>query len=50
VTVHDEINFSAAEVEDVDAVLREVMESVEFDVPMLTERKVGATWGTLEKK
>ena len=30
-------------------VLREVMASVEFDVPMLSDGKVGDTWGDLKK-
>ena len=50
VTVHDEINVSCpyqhakTEME----ILRKVMEGVEFDVPMLTEGKVGLNWGKLE--
>jgi hypothetical protein len=30
-------------------VLRECMESIEFDVPLLTDGKWGLAWGTLEK-
>jgi DNA polymerase I-like protein with 3'-5' exonuclease and polymerase domains len=52
VTVHDEINLSVpkqsakAESER----LREAMESVEFDIPMLTDAKYGPSWGQLEKE
>ena len=51
VTVHDEINISAPEgsLEGEDEALRTAMESVEFDVPMLSDRKVGASWGTLKE-
>jgi DNA polymerase I-like protein with 3'-5' exonuclease and polymerase domains len=51
VTVYDEINASAAkkrmalEME----ILRETMESLEFDVPMLSDGKTGPNWGTLTK-
>lgn len=52
VTVHDEINISApkkaakAEMQ----ILKDVMESIEFDVPMLTDGKVGPSWGDLKKE
>jgi len=51
VPVHDEINISAPEkaLEREDRILKEVMESIEFDVLMLTDRKVGPSWGELEK-
>jgi DNA polymerase I-like protein with 3'-5' exonuclease and polymerase domains len=50
VTVYDEINISApkADVARQMAVLRECMESVEFDVPLLTDGKTGPNWGTLK--
>ena len=49
VTVHDEINVSAPQGtwREQSEVLREAMESVEFDVPMLTDGKVGQNWGSL---
>lgn len=50
-TVHDEINLScppkAADKEM--KLLREAMHSVEFDVPMLSDGKIGPRWGKLEK-
>lgn len=51
VTVHDEINISAPEKcwQKEDGYLREAMESIEFDVPMLTDHKIGPNWGELEK-
>lgn len=51
VTVHDEINISAPKkaLKREMALLREAMESVEFDVPMLSDAKVGESWGTLKK-
>lgn len=50
VSVHDEINISAAKgTEFVESEkLREVMEGVVFDVPMLTDEKRGLSWGALE--
>jgi len=60
VTVHDEINVSGPDSEM--AVLKEAMESVgvggsnrwgtemRFDVPMLSEGKVGVNWGSLVKE
>ena len=50
VTIHDEINLSAKSVKKTDKVLREVMEGIEFDVKMLTEKKIGPTWGQLTKE
>ena len=51
VTVHDEINISvpkkAAAREML--LLRDVMASVEFDVPMLSDGSIGPNWGTLDK-
>lgn len=62
VTVHDEINVSAHTPKDVKpamAIMKEVMESLgsyregapgkAFDVPMLTDGKVGPSWGELQK-
>lgn len=50
VTVHDEINVSAAKskAQEQHEVLREVMESIEFDVPMLTDGKTGPNWGEIK--
>lgn len=51
VTVHDEINLSAPPkaVASEMKKLREAMRSVEFDVPMLSDGKVGPRWGELTK-
>lgn len=51
VTVHDEINVSAPEehARSEMNILREVMESIEFDVPMLSDGKWGPSWGDLKK-
>lgn len=51
VTVHDEINLSVpkAHVNTEMALLRKVMQSVEFDVPMLSDGKTGTNWSTLKK-
>lgn len=51
VTVHDEINISAPPkaVKKEMALLREAMESVKFDVPMLSDGKYGPRWGDLTK-
>ena len=46
-TVHDEINISAFEPGDM-ARLKEAMESIEFDVPMLTDGFRGRSWFNLE--
>ena len=50
VTVHDEINLSIPKkaVKSEMAILREAMETVKFDVPMLSDGKVGPTWGALK--
>lgn len=59
VTVYDEINVSSAGEKTAKlralaeqhemAVLRECMESIEFDVPLLSDGKTGINWGTLKK-
>lgn len=51
VTVHDEINVSSPKsaVKEEMRILREVMQSVEFDVPMLSDGKTGKSWGALTK-
>jgi DNA polymerase I-like protein with 3'-5' exonuclease and polymerase domains len=51
VTVHDENNISANKkvFKEEMALMREVMQSVEFDVPMLSDGEYGTNWGTLEK-
>jgi DNA polymerase I-like protein with 3'-5' exonuclease and polymerase domains len=51
VTVHDEINACVPKkaVREALAIQRDVMASVEFDVPMLSDAKVGPSWGELEK-
>lgn len=51
VTVHDEINISAPPkaVTSEMKKLREAMRSVEFDVPMLSDGKIGPRWGQLTK-
>lgn len=51
VTVYDEINISAAKkaVPEQMAVLRECMEGLELDVPLLSSGKTGPNWGTLTK-
>jgi hypothetical protein len=48
VTVYDEINVSAAEPKKEMPVLREAMESIECDVPMLTDGKTGKNWAALK--
>lgn len=50
-TVHDEINCSMPKrgMRQEMKVLQEVMQSVEFDLPMLSEGKYGPNWGTLTK-
>ncbi len=50
VAVYDESNASAA-IKAAKAemkLMRQAMESVEFDVPMLTDGKIGPNWGALE--
>lgn len=51
IDVHDEINVSAPEkvFKQEMALLREVMQSVEFDVPMLSDGEFGPSWGNLQK-
>lgn len=51
VTVYDEINICApkGEKKEAMALLKECMEGLEFDVPMLSDGKAGESWGTLEK-
>jgi DNA polymerase I-like protein with 3'-5' exonuclease and polymerase domains len=51
VTVYDEIDFSAPKgaMKKEMALLRDVIHSIEFDVPMLSDAEVGPNWGTLEK-
>lgn len=48
ITVYDEINVSAEDWKHEVEVLRESMESVEFDLPMLTDAKVGENWADVE--
>jgi DNA polymerase I-like protein with 3'-5' exonuclease and polymerase domains len=50
-TVHDENNISAAHkrFKQEMLLLRECMQSVEVDVPMLSDGEGGPNWGTLEK-
>jgi DNA polymerase I-like protein with 3'-5' exonuclease and polymerase domains len=47
-TVHDEINISGSGPRAM-ALLKEAMESIEFDVPMLSDGYVGDSWANLEK-
>jgi DNA polymerase-1 len=51
VTVHDEINISVPErnLKSEMKLLQKSMEDVEFDVKMLSDAKVGPTWGDLKK-
>ena len=51
VTVHDEINASSPKgaLRKEMSTLRRVMESIEFDIPMLSDAKVGPSWGELTK-
>lgn len=50
VTVHDEMNISAPRgaMKGEMKILKEAMEAVEFDVPMLSDGKVGVSWGKLK--
>jgi DNA polymerase I-like protein with 3'-5' exonuclease and polymerase domains len=52
VTVHDEINASMPieRVMEEMQILRDVMASIEFDVPMLSDGKFGPNWGSLKEK
>lgn len=51
VTVYDEINISAPKkaAKQEMKILRECMEGLEFDVPMVSDGKAGENWGSLEK-
>lgn len=51
VTVYDEINISAKtkKVTQQMEILRQCMEGLEFDVPMLSDGKTGPRWGELSK-
>lgn len=51
VTVYDEINNSAPKkaFKQEMKLMQEVMQSIEFDVPMLSDGKVGPNWGELQK-
>lgn len=51
ITVHDELNMSApkALVKEEMAIMREAMQAVQFDVPMLSDGKTGKSWGALVK-
>lgn len=50
VTVHDEINISAPAkaMKREMKILASCMEGIEFDVPMITDGKVGSSWGDLK--
>ena len=50
-SVHDEMNSSAhkSRVKEEMTILRDVMQSVEFDLPMLSDGKTGPRWGELTK-
>jgi DNA polymerase I len=49
VTVYDEVNFSAPKLrmKEEQAILRDVMRSIETDVPMLSAGEAGSNWGSL---
>lgn len=49
ITVHDETNISVPKkaLKAEMAILREAMQAVKFDVPMLSDGKSGPNWGTL---
>jgi DNA polymerase I-like protein with 3'-5' exonuclease and polymerase domains len=51
VTVHDENNVSVPKkaLASENKILKDVMESVKFDLPMLTDGKVGTNWGEMKK-
>ena len=51
VAVHDEANISvlSKRIKPEMQVLREVIQSVEFDVPMLSDGEIGNSWGSLTK-
>jgi len=50
-TVHDEINLSVPKkaVKSEMKLLKEAMEAVEFDVPMISDCKVGPNWAAITK-
>lgn len=50
-SVHDELNSSSPEkrFKEEMAILREVMETIELDVPLLSDGKTGPDWGHLTK-
>lgn len=52
VTVHDEINSSIQEGAILEAMKlkKEIMASIEFDVPMMSDGKYGPNWGSLKTK
>lgn len=52
VTVYDEINICAPvkEIKAAMQLLKECMESIETDVPLLTDGKIGDNWGSLKKE
>ena len=51
VTVYDEITNSAPKkaYKQEMQLMREVMGSIEFDIPMISDGKTGKSWGDLEK-
>jgi DNA polymerase I-like protein with 3'-5' exonuclease and polymerase domains len=51
VTVYDENNISAPKkaMKKEMKILKDVMEGLEFDVPMLTDVEYGRSWGELEE-
>jgi len=51
VTVYDEINISAPKsaIKSEMKILKDCMEGVELDVPMLSDGKTGESWGNLTK-
>lgn len=51
-TVHDEINISCRRGSHKKemAILKEAMQSIEFDVPMLSDGKIGTSWGDLKNE
>lgn len=48
ITVYDEINISYRDKREMTR-LRDAMESVEFDIKLLSDAKVGPSWGELKK-
>jgi DNA polymerase I-like protein with 3'-5' exonuclease and polymerase domains len=51
VSVYDEMNVSSPpkRLKEEDKILKDVMESVKFDLPMISDSKAGPNWGTLTK-